>query len=71
MKIKSVIILKEEEMSAINKVIGMINFLTDGENLMISEQLKDDDCCRLDDVRETLITLREMCEVEEECPKMY
>lgn len=71
MKIKSVIILKEEEMSAINKVIGMINFLTDGENLMISEQLKDDDCCQLDDVRETLITLREMCEVEEECPKMY
>jgi hypothetical protein len=71
MKIKSTIVLKEEEMSAINKVIGMINFLTDGENILISEYLKEDGCCQLDDVRETLITLREMCEVEEECPKMF
>jgi hypothetical protein len=71
MKIKSTIVLKEEEMSAINKVIGMINFLTDGENILISEYLKEDGCCQLDDVRETLITLREMCEVEEECLKMF
>lgn len=71
MKIKSMIILKEEEMSAINKVIGMINFLTDGENILISEYLKEDGCCQLDTVREALITLREMCEVEEECSKMF
>jgi hypothetical protein len=71
MKIKSMIILKEEEMSAINKVIGMINFLTDGENILISEYLKEDGCCQLDDVREALIMLKEICEVEEECPKMY
>ena len=71
MKIKSTIVVKQEEMSAISKVIGMINLLTDGENLMISEMLKEDGCCKLDDIRECLIMLREMCEVEEECPKMF
>lgn len=71
MKVKSIIVLKEEEVSAINKVIGMINFLTDGENILISEYLKEDGCCQLDNVREALIMLREICEVEEECTKMF
>ena len=71
MKVKTIITVKQEEISAINTVIGMINLLTDGENLIISEGLKEDGCCQLDDIRETLIILREMIEVEEECPKMF
>ena len=70
MKLKSVITVKQEEMSAISQIIGMINCLTDGEYIMIGEILKEESGCDIDDLKEYLIALREICEVEKECPKM-
>lgn len=71
MKVKSVIVLKQEEMSAIQKVIDIIAYLTDGENILISEYLKEDGYCQLDDVKDVLIALREWSEVEQECQKIF
>ena len=66
MKIKSVIILKQEELVAIQTVINMVNHLTDGEDIMISELLIDNGYRPLDDMKDVLIALREWNEVEEE-----
>lgn len=66
MKIKSIIVVKQEELVAIQTVINMINHLTDSENIMISELLIDDGYRPLDDMKDVLIALREWSEVEEE-----
>ena len=71
MKIKSVLTVSKEEMDAICKVIDMTAKLTCGEELLLSEHLKDYGYCNIGDTRDTLIQLREIAEVEEECPKMY
>lgn len=70
MKVNFTATITQEEKSSLQAVIDMLSKLTDGESLMISECLKAYGYCSLDDVRDTLITLREWSEVEQ-CQKMF
>jgi hypothetical protein len=65
MKVDFTATITKEEMSSLQAVIDMLSKLSDGENLIISECLKEYSYCSLDDVRDTLITLREWSEVEQ------
>lgn len=65
MKVNFITKVTQDEMSSFQAVIDILSKLTDGENLMISECLKEYGFCSLDDVRDVLIRLREWSEVEE------
>lgn len=72
MKIKSVLVATAHEFNNINAVVQMLSKFTEGEEMLLDEAFQDDGMLTIDAIRDGLIYLRDLIEVEEDkCPKMY
>lgn len=72
MKIKSVLTATAHEFNNINAVVQMLSKFTEGEEMLLDEAFQDYGVPTVDVIRDGLIYLRDLIEVEEDkCPKMY
>ena len=73
MKIKSVLVANKDELNNINAVIQMLQDLTYGEEALLDEAFQNCEVPTVGSLREGLLYLRELIEVEgeKECPKMF
>lgn len=72
MKIKSVLAATAHEFDNINAVIQMLNNFTEGEEMLLNEAFENYEVPTVRAIRDGLIYLRELIEVEEDkCPKMF
>lgn len=66
MKIKSVLTATAHEFDNINAVIQMLGSFTEGEEMLLDEAVQDYEVPTVSAIREGLIYLRELIEVEKE-----
>lgn len=72
MKIKSVLMATAHEFNNINAVVQMLSKFTEGEEMLLDEAFQNYGVPTIDTIRDGLIYLRELIEVEEDkCPEMF
>ena len=72
MKIKSVLVATVHEFDNINAVIQMLREFTEGEEMLLDEAFENYEVPTVSAIRDGLIYLRDLIEVEEDkCPKMF